>query len=176
MPHVWVKSAPSACRIIALEKQEIPLDELRERLNPDLPLDGIRPIRGVLLRGSTRDEPWMLLASPWSGVRVNGLRLVTGLRRLRDRDHIRLPGTDPLFFSTAVIAAVEPAPDLGRELPCARCRAPIEPATPALRCPACAIWHHQTHDRQCWTYAPRCASCPHPTHADGEFHWTPEDL
>ncbi|MFQ5655721.1 MAG: hypothetical protein ACE5GW_13450, partial [Planctomycetota bacterium] len=53
----------------------------------------------LLLRSTGPQEPWMLLAGSESSVRVNGMTLPSGIRRLQDRDQIRLRGARaPLFF------------------------------------------------------------------------------
>jgi hypothetical protein len=105
---------------------------------------------------------------------VNGLPLRAGLRTLQDRDELRVPGLGPLYFSTERIARIEPLPTEPDALSCPRCRDRIAAGSPAVRCPGCGLWHHQTEDRPCWTYAETCALCPQPTAADAGYRWTPE--
>jgi hypothetical protein len=118
---------------------------------------------------------WALLAPPRSGVSVNGRPVPTGLRLLRDRDEIRLRGCDPIYFSSETLARIASFPGLGRPVYCPRCKDVIEAQSPAVRCPACSLWHHQRPDRACWTYAPTCACCDQPTPLDAGYRWLPEE-
>lgn len=122
------------------------------------------------------DPLWVLLTPPGTPVSLNGLRLLTGFRILRDRDEIRLGGGSPLYFSTETLAKVLPLPDGGRDTSCPRCKQVIEAGKPAVRCPGCGVWHHASEEYPCWTYAPTCALCPRPTGEDTGFQWTPEGL
>ncbi len=132
-------------------------------------------IGAVLLRsGGTTRERWMLVGS--GSVRINGTPLAAGIRVLRDRDEIRLNGGPPVYFSTERLARVEPFPGAERQVFCPRCKLPIETGAPAVLCPGCSTWFHQTTDLPCFTYAETCPLCDHQTTLDGEYRWTPEEL
>ncbi|MBM4093116.1 MAG: hypothetical protein FJ276_27460 [Planctomycetes bacterium] len=54
---------------------------------------------------------------------------------------------------------------------------PLISGAPAVCCPICRAWHHQTDERPCWTYSDFCAACPaQRTALDGRLSRTPEDL
>jgi hypothetical protein len=116
---------------------------------------------------------WVVVGSP--AVRVNGAPLDAGIRVLRDRDELRIGGRRT-FFSTETLAAVVPFPDGERPVPCARCTLAVASGSPAVRCPQCRLWHHQSEARPCWAYAERCTACDQPTALDAGFRWTPEPL
>ena len=122
---------------------------------------------------------WALVASRKSNARVNGCPPVAGLRILSDRDEIRIGAASQMYFSTESPAAVVPFPAPERAdhiVRCGRCRLPINPGDPAVRCPRCALWFHQFGDSQCWTYNNECVGfCGQPTALDAGFSWAPED-
>lgn len=119
-------------------------------------------------------EAWALVVRPGL-VRVNGQALWLGLRVLRDRDEVQLPGQGSVFFSTESLAKVEGFPGATKPVFCPRCRDKIETGL-AVKCPACGVWHHQLPDRPCWTYSETCALCPQPSALSTGFQWTPERL
>jgi hypothetical protein len=131
-------------------------------------------VRGTLVRSTGPRQDWHLLADEASGVTVNGYRLSGGLRTLLDKDEIRVPGAGTVFFSTERLATVEPLPDTARDVCCPRCRQAVSPAASAVRCPSCGVWHHQSPELSCWTYAPGCAMCGQLTALDAGYQWTPE--
>ena len=118
-------------------------------------------------------DSWVLLASPAGVVRVNGDPVVAGIRVLRDRDEIVLGGAR-CFFSAERLARIEPFPGADGDVICPRCKRPIAPATPAIRCPGCGTWHHQEGERSCFTYAPKCALCEQASDLNAGFRWQPE--
>jgi hypothetical protein len=133
--------------------------------------------KATLLRtAALGGDRWVVAASAGTDIRVNGLPLVTGLRVMADRDEIRLASRPAMFFSTETRAEVGPAPAAERSLFCPRCKQPIGSTSPAVRCPGCGVWHHQSDDLPCWTYAASCAACAQATALDAGFQWTPEDL
>lgn len=119
---------------------------------------------------------WMLFVATAARVRVNGSTVAVGAVVVSDRDEIRLPSGTPLYFSTETLAVVAPFPESGPRGFCPRCKQPIEPGRPAVRCPGCGLYHHASDDLACWTYGPQCAGCPHVTALDAGYRWTPEDL
>ena len=127
-----------------------------------------------LVRATTPDgERWVVLGAP--SVRVNGVALDSGIAVLRNRDELWAGGVH-MFFSSERLATVVPFPASDRPVLCARCKTPMVAAAPAVECPGCAAWHHQSDDLPCWTYAARCSSCTQMTALDAGFAWTPEGL
>ena len=119
---------------------------------------------------------WVLFSSGQSRVAVNGVGLEIGMRALRDKDEIHV-GECVLFFSTEQVAQIVPFPGGGKPCKCARCSLEIAPGTPAVACPRCGAWHHQSQELPCWTYAPMCAALgDQSTTLDGAFRWAPEVL
>ena len=142
--------------------------------------DAVVLAHGVIARRAAtpappRPDAWLLLVDAASSARVNGVPVATGLALLDDRDEIVVADGSRFLVSFEEIAAVEPFP-LAKAVPCARCRLPIEPGTPGVRCPLCAIWAHQSADRECFTYAEHCAVCAGPTELGGALAWIPEDI
>jgi len=127
----------------------------------------------LLRRATAEHDVWVLLAAP--SVHVNGARLLTGIRVLHDRDELRA-GDRRSFFSTESLAEVVAFPGGERPVFCPRCKLEIAPTSPAVRCPQCRVWHHQSEEFPCWTYGERCAMCDQPTALDAGFRWSPEEL
>ena len=123
-------------------------------------------------------DRWLLLCTQDSRTRVNGARVRIGARVLADRDTISLGDGSVVFFSSEQLARVLPFPGKDDGTSCIRCKLPLEPGTPAVRCPApgCGFWHHQSEEKSCWTYTTACASCGHPSAFDAGFQWSPSEL
>jgi hypothetical protein len=138
------------------------------------------PCAGKLLLAHTPGgAQWVLLAGPGSRVRVNGASIsATGLYVLSDRDEIRLEHRLTLYFSTEALAEVVPFPGATCVLFCPRCKQPLEKDTPAMQCPGCDLWYHESEadGLPCWSYAERCAVCDQPTELGVGFRWSPEEL
>ena len=127
-----------------------------------------------LLRATTPDgERWAILGG--REIRVNGTPVDAGIVVLRDRDEISAAGRR-VFFSTESLATVVPFVAGERPTFCPRCRGPIEDGSPAVLCPNCRVWYHQSAELPCWRYAERCALCDQPTALDAGWRWTPEAL
>lgn len=126
----------------------------------------------VQLRGE--GGVWVLLAHA-EAVAVNGAPLRLGIRLLRDRDELRLATGERYYFSTERLATVEP---FVRAEPvcCPRCRQQIASGVPAVACPSCGAWCHQTDALPCWTYAATCPLCDQPSALEGGYRWTPAEL
>jgi hypothetical protein len=118
---------------------------------------------------------WALLARSGITASVNGEALYLGIRVLRDRDAIRIAAGNQIFFSTESLAQVVAFPE-NRPIPCARCKTEIAPQSPAVKCPQCGAWHHQTDVFPCWTYAAHCAACERMTEMNDQYHWTPDGI
>jgi hypothetical protein len=126
----------------------------------------------ALVRHAVEPEGWVLIGP--RAVRVNGASLDAGIRVLRDRDEI-VAGAGRIFFSSESLAAIVAFPAGAPPTFCARCKLAIAPGSPAVRCPQCVLWHHQSDELPCWTYAERCTMCDQPTALDAGFRWTPEE-
>jgi hypothetical protein len=137
--------------------------------------DGSLPLI-LRVADSPSDERWVLVHSPGSALRINGTALVTGIRVLSHRDELRLAGiAGRVFFSLEGLAHVAPFDGVEGSR-CPRCQQPIEPGSPAVRCPQCGVWHHESEEFGCWTYSPICSLCDQPTALEGGFRWTPEEM
>ena len=121
------------------------------------------------------EETWVLLHSPANALRVNGTALASGIRVLSHRDELRLAGVaGRAFFSLEGLARAAPFDGVEGSR-CPRCQQGIEPGTPAVRCPQCGVWHHESGELGCWSYSPACSLCDQPTPLGAGFRWTPDE-
>ena len=129
----------------------------------------------LLRHGAAGHEEWVLVAGGGRWARVNGFPLCLGMRVLGHKDAVAVDG-HRVFFSTERVAKVEPFPGADRPVFCPRCKLEIEKGTPAVRCPnpECGLWHHETAEFNCWTYAPQCSTCSQETGLGGDYRWMPE--
>ena len=177
MALIWMKSDLKAWAALPLEAERIRLDtDPPQRLQAEV--IGSADADGVLLLREAGEDGiiWILLADARWDVRVNGLPLPAGIRVLADRDEIRIGGKEPWYFSTEESPQVVPFPEGGADIRCPRCTLEIQPGRPAVRCPNCAVWHHQDPEKKlpCWTYGERCGACDlQETSSEAEFRWTP---
>lgn len=123
-------------------------------------------------------DQWILIAAPGAGLRVNGREALLGALPLRDRDEIRLPDGQRLYFATERLPEVVVLPKAAQKTICPRCCDPIEQGTPAVNCPCCGIWCHQRNDRPCWHYegASTCPRCSQSNAPDAGYRWWPDGL
>lgn len=144
-----------------------------------LQLDGEEGLMaGVVLlpTNGERGSGWALLANTNAGVAINGLALNTGIRVLSDRDEICIGGRENFFFSTEVLAAIEPFADVGRRLFCPRCKEELAPGDASVKCPQCRLIHHQSEERPCWTYTETCAACAQQSDLQSGYRWSPAEM
>jgi hypothetical protein len=116
-----------------------------------------------------------LLVRPGIRVRVNGELVLGGLRVLEHKDEV-LAGWVRLCFSgetAPILVSFAPA-DKQRTAVCPICRGPIREGMQAVQCPGCGRWFHQLDAKPCWTYAPTCRFCNHPTSFAAEAGWRPD--
>ena len=180
MAHLWMKNSDQNWAVMKLDGNAFTLTG-----------DEIQPVRlrgsesecraeGFVMASTCEDQiAWILLASgAQQRLRVNGVVFVAGIRVLRDRDELRLSSGQRMFFSTEILAHVEPFVGGDRPTFCPRCRQQIDSGRPAVRCPGCGAIHHQSEDDgfTCWAYAPRCALCDQSTDIATSYRWTPECL
>ena len=119
---------------------------------------------------------WVLLVGSEARTWVNGIPQAVGLRRLQDRDEIRVEAGGRFFLSTESLPRIDSFPGSDSATPCPRCRREVEVETPAVCCPGCGVHYHQSESDPCFTYSPTCPTCSRSTELNGELPWTPEDL
>ena len=177
MAHLWTRPA-DIWEPFLLDAAVYELGALLPAAVPDLLRDRCASsvMAGLRRVGDDTQGTWALVVAPRSRVLINGARIIVGIAVLTDRDEIRLPDGRCLFFSTETLAFVGPFPASGTRGFCPRCKQAIAPASAAVRCPGCGLWHHSSDDFPCWTYGPHCAACPQDTALDAGFRWTPEEL
>ena len=144
-------------------------------LRPRLVSNGEAASEPVIERASdlSGEETWVVFHSPGSALRINGTALATGIRVLSHRDELRLTGVaGRAFFSLEGLARVDPFAGIEGSR-CPRCQQPIESGCEAVRCAQCHVFHHQSADFPCWTYAPTCALDDQPTDLEAGFRWSP---
>ena len=142
-----------------------------------LDVDGLRFLRF----GAANERGVALLLPPGVAARVNGRPVLGGLRVLEHKDEVTF-GRSRLFYSaeSTPLVVVFRREDGSRSPTCPLCRGPVRDGDQAVQCPGCGRWFHQadaTEDRPakpCWTYAPTCRFCNHPTALGGEAGWRPE--
>ncbi|MGD2151938.1 MAG: hypothetical protein PVG79_01640 [Gemmatimonadales bacterium] len=172
MAHVWARSESGDWETVKVEGDAFGLVAgPRPLARPDS--DGAVLCRRSVVSGR---EAWVLLSAPTEDLRVNGAPLPTGIRLLEDRDAIQLSHESLTYFSSERLAEVELFPGSPDPVYCPRCKTEIEAGTPAVRCPGCESWHHQSEVYGCWLYTERCALCDQPTALGAGFRWSPEDL
>src|SRR4051812_28999440 len=115
-----------------------------------------------------------LLVRPGVRVRVNGEPVLGGLRLLDHRDEILVGGVRLLFSAETVPEVVSFTASEGMRTPvCPVCRGPVRAGLLAVQCPGCGRWCHMLEGRPCWTYAPTCRFCNHPTALTADAVWRP---
>lgn len=176
MAHLWISQEPEKWEILTLKTEAINMDPF-----PPQPLETsdeavVEASSAVLLRLGEGDGVWALIGSQGSDVRINGTGLATGIRILADRDEITIGKNPSMYYSTEKPATVEEFPGTGAAAFCPRCRQQIAAHHPAVKCPRCGVFYHQSKELPCWTYAEVCALCPQPTALDAGYQWTPEVL
>ena len=177
MPHLWtedrsmVSGEPEWVVLPLMGEATVPLGDTSA---------GAGVAAALLLRSRTdQGETWLAMSATPAGsalgVAVNGLPLQAGIRVLADRDEIRVLGLGRVFFSTEQLACVAPFPGTDTPTFCPRCKQAVTAGSPAVRCPTCERWYHQSEEYPCWTYTDQCL-CGHPTALDAGFQWTPNGL
>jgi len=173
---LWICDSDHELKPLSLQGDPLDLTAHPPRVAAEALAAGAAPAALLLPGRRGTPPPWVLLVSGDCPVTVNGAPVLTGIRVLADRDEIRIAGADPVFFSTETLPVVEPFPGGPRTVYCPRCKLPIQPGTPAVRCPGCGVFHHQLDERPCYTYAPACAACGAPAELSGGYRWVPEGL
>jgi hypothetical protein len=95
------------------------------------------------------------------------------LHVLQDRDELSAAG-QKLYFSSEQVVQIEKFELAKGQQPlnCPRCKDVIEAGTPAVKCPACGLWFHESEELglTCWSYDAKCL-CGHST--KGGEGWKP---
>jgi hypothetical protein len=179
MAHLWISGEHGDWAPVLLDAIAFTLDDGRPTRVSD-PAIAAAPRDGAAIAvrrvETATGVHWALLAGHDARVLVNGAPVRHGIVVLADRDELRFDGKPALFFSTEILARVEPFPEDGGGGFCPRCKQPIAPGALAVKCPGCGLWHHASDELPCWSYAEQCAACPRHTTPDAGFEWTPEDL
>lgn len=179
MAHLWIpeQQAVGNGEPTWNEWALLPLEGGAVALGPDEGRPARRGGAALLVRSrSAAGEVWFAMCATPAGVHLNGVPLPAGIRALTERDELRVDGWGRVFFSIERLARVEPFPGSERPVRCPRCKLEIAAGAPAVRCPQCTVWHHQSDEFLCWTYAEHCALCPQMTALDAGYRWTPEGL
>jgi hypothetical protein len=156
--------------------QAIPLAPSQMLMGSTLGLDGI-----AFLEWGKGGGAAVLMVRPPVWVRVNGRPILGGLRVLGHWDEI-LVNHRRLYFSRETTPTVVSFALAAGERPptCPICRGPIRAGSQSVQCPGCSRWFHQAEPlegspaKPCWTYAPTCRFCSHPTAFTAEAAWRPE--
>jgi hypothetical protein len=172
MAHIWYRDSENGWTALALDGRVVELTDCPPRVLAAAPDSGEVARAILMLARGGAGTAWVLLAR--EGVRVNGLQPVAGMHVLRDRDEIVVDANTEMFFSAETLAHIEGFPGAPQPVYCGRCRQVLTMGQPGVRCPQCGLWHHQTAELPCWTYAETCGLCPQRTALDAGFAWVPE--
>jgi len=177
MAHLWMSDDGGDWCVLSLNGADVDLTTLLAREQPTAEAGSEVAPRALLLREpSTGSSGWLLVTTKGCRARVSGKSVATGIRRLVDRDEILLHGLGRCYFSTETLARIEPLSEEDATGCCPRCKQGLTAGQPAVKCPGCGVWHHQSDELPCWTYAERCAICGGSTALDSGFSWTPEEM
>jgi hypothetical protein len=175
--HIWLQNETREWTAHPLKDDECFLESILNETSGQAPAsDGAHPDVLILRTEIDSQENWAVVAGFESGIAINGIPLSLGIHVFRDRDEIRWSREGIGFFSSEEPASVLDFPERDRKVLCPRCKQEIVPETPAVRCPKCKIWYHQSEKFPCYTYAEYCATCPRPASLDGGYEWMPEEM
>ena len=177
MAHLWMSDDGGDWNVLSLNGKDVDLTRLLSGEKPTTRARAEAAPRALLLREpSVGSSGWLLVTTKGCRARVSGKSVATGIRRLVDRDEILLHGLGRCYFSTETLARIEPLSEEEATGCCPRCKQGLTAGQPAVKCPGCGVWHHQSDELPCWTYAERCAICGGSTALDSGFSWTPEEM
>lgn len=178
MPQLWINDSAGNWAMRSLTGENCLAVSFGEEVcfTPPVNQPGLADIRLLTYVAAGAPRSWALLAGRDAPLWVNGQPLSLGFGVLRDRDEITVAGRR-CFFSTEELACVVGFPGLAQAASCPRCRQRLEPGQPAVACPRCHAWHHQSDQFPCWTYDVTCALCQiQSTAMDVGYSWTPEQI
>jgi hypothetical protein len=177
MAHLWLQNDAHEWTAHELASREFPLESFLNNIPERNPALDSAPADVKLLKAETDNQDnWVIVAGHGSGISINGIPLFLGIRTLRDRDEIRWRPDGFIFFSSEELAAVVDFPQSDRKIVCPRCKQEIEPGTPAVLCPGCKIYYHQSEQLPCYTYAENCGTCTRKTNLGSGYEWIPEQM
>lgn len=177
MAHLWLQKKAPEWMPHPLAGSEFALKSFLAEILEDAPAASRAPSDVRFVKTATdNQENWVVVAGHESDIAINGFPLLLGICVLRDRDEIRWSPEDFAFFSSEELASVTDLPQGSQKIFCPRCKQEIMVGTPAVRCPRCGIWHHQSEDLPCYTYAETCATCTHKASLDSGYEWIPEEI
>jgi len=174
MAHLWIREESTHWRVFPLNPAATIAVSVMPPREVEAPAEGV-----VLLRaGVAAPGAWVMIADRSHEIRINGLFLPTGIRRLFDRDEIRVDRMAPMFFSTEELAAITEFPGAERKIFCPRCKQEIARGDAAVKCPSvhCGVWYHQSPELSCWTYSDKCALCGQATSLEAGYAWCPGEI
>jgi hypothetical protein len=133
---------------------------------------GLPGVGFLRLGGAERGAALLVRPGVWA--RVNGAVVLGGMRLLDHKDEV-LVGSARAFFSAEATPGVLAYRSAGGRVPvCPTCRGPVRDGSGAVECPGCGRWYHQDGPKTCWTYAPQCRFCNHPTPLTDGAAWRPD--
>lgn len=171
MSHLWIKDEEQQWAVFLLLSDTYALEPFLEWSTRTTESGSAV---SIVRSSGEENEQWHLLVPHGVRVSVNGLPIITGLRTLRDRDQITI-GDRTAYFSTEERVQRVPFPGGERKFFCARCRQELIVGVSAVKCSQCNVWHHQTNELPCWTYAAHCALCSQQTDLEAGYRWQPDD-
>ena len=129
----------------------------------------------VVLMCVGQEGKWVAMVPEDARITHNGQRVRGGgLRVLMHGDSLAADAGAPVYFSTEQTPSVEDY--AGPPEICARCKTPVKHGDRAVKCPRCGILHHETAEKNCWSYRTECTCCPQPTALETALCWSPEML
>lgn len=176
MAHLWVRETAAQWAIVSLAGKAVSIAEIPPKPVPPGSVFAPRSSGVILLGSDGAPGVWALIAGQGTDVRVNGTTLASGIRILDDKDEITVGYNPPIFYSTERLASVEEYPGADATAFCPRCKQALRPNHPAVKCPGCSVFYHQSEELPCWTYSEVCALCPQVTALDSGYQWSPEGL
>ncbi len=177
MAHLWLQNGAREWTAHPLEDDECSLEAILNEVPEHTPAVDSAPSDVKLLKTKIDSQDnWILVAGNGSETSINGIPLALGICSLRDRDEIRWSPDGFVFFSLEELAAVVDFPQNDRKIICPRCKQEIKPGTPAVLCPSCKIYYHQSEQFPCYTYAENCGTCTRKSNLDSGYEWTPEQM
>ncbi len=176
MAHLWMQTESKRWGYYTLSATAFSLETLPpSTLDATPSAAGDDSRGGVLLTRASQDE-WVLMTGKARRAWVNGVPATLGIRVLDHQDRITIDGVGTTFLSTETLPCIESFPEDIGPRQCPRCRLAVEVGRPAVLCPGCAIWYHESEEFPCFTCTSTCVFCPQETALDTGFRWIPEAL
>ncbi len=177
MAYIWFRDDDRQWLVVPLTEQSLDIEGSPPKLvkATHSKTAKARSVIVVPTNGEGRDVSWSVLWGRSKKIKVNGLRMATGIRALMHGDEIKVGDNRPIYFSAESLARIETFEGSEEPMVCPRCKQTIEPGAAVVRCPGCSVIHHETDELNCWSFAPKCSMCDNPTGIDEGFQWVPGD-